>query len=172
MMTTLSKSPAPLDAAAILGRVTDFRRRMARSLALFPLVIGVMMLGYFVVAQGFSLRGLIASVVGAAIGTGVGYGVLTLMLRRRLAGLKAVATRSGDGLVAGLRAELDRRIRNERQAWWLLPILLAVFHLTFVGFAAPSLAYLIFEICYLAIPLPISIVRYRRLVRERALLGT
>lgn len=171
MMTALSQSPAPVDVDAILGRVTDFRRHMARSLTLFPLAVGVVMLAYFVAIEGFSLRGLIASLVGAAFGTGVGYGVLALILRRRLAGLRALEGRSGGELVAGWRAELDRRIRNERQAWWLLPLLLAIFHQRFVGFAAPPLPYLVFEICLLAIPLPISIVRYRRLVRERALLG-
>lgn len=172
MMTTLSQSPPPLDADAILGRVIDFRRRMTRSVALFPLAVGVVMLGYFVAVRGVSLRGVLASLMGAAVGTAVGYGVLTPMLRGRLAGLKALESRSGEALVAGLRAELDRRLRSERQAWWLLPLLLAVFHLNFVGWAAPSLPYLVFELCYLAIPLPFGIVRYRRLARERALLGT
>jgi hypothetical protein len=172
MMTTLSRSPAPLDAGAILDRVADYRRRMTRSLVAFSVVVGVVMLGYFVVVRGFSLRGLIASLVGAVVGASVGYGVLMLMFRRRLADLKALETQSGEALVVGLRAELDRRIRTERQNWWVLPIILVGFHLMFVGLAAPSLPYLIFEICYLAIPLPISITRYRRLVRERALLAT
>jgi len=171
MMTTLSRSPAPLDADAILGRVADFRRRTSRSLVLFPVFVGVVMLGYFVAVRGFSLRAVIASLVGVTIGALACYGFLTLVLRRRLVDLQALESRSGDALVAGFRAELDRRIRTERQAWWVLPLLLAILHLTFVGMTAPTLPYLVFEILYLAIPLPISIVRYRRLVRTRALLG-
>ena len=170
MMTTLAQSPAPLDANAILGRVAELRRSMARSLAVFPLLIGLVMLGYFIVERGFSLRGVIASLVGVAVGAAACYGFLTLMLRRRLAGLKALESRSGDALVAGLRSGLDRRIRTERQAWWVLPLVLVGLHLAQVGLAAPSLPFLVFEICYLAIPLPITIVRYRQLVRERALL--
>ncbi len=164
MMTTLSQSPAPLDADAILRRVTAFRRGMTRALILFPLAIGLATLGRFIVEGQFSLR---AGLLGVAVGTAVCYGFLALMLRRRLAGLKALESSSGDALVVGLRAELDRRIRIERQAWWLLPPILVGYHLV------ESASYLpyVFDMCFLAIALPISIVRYRRLVRERALLA-
>lgn len=171
MMTTLSRSPAPLDADTILARVTALRRQMARSLVLLPVFVGVVMFGYFIAERGFSLRAVIASLVGVAVGAVACYAFLRLVLRRRVADLQALESQSGDALVAGFRVELDRRIRTERQAWWVLPLLLVVLHLTFVGMTAPTLPYLVFEILYLAIPLPISIVRYRRLVRARAVLG-
>lgn len=171
MMSTLSRSPAPPDAAKILARITDLRRNIARSVALVPILVGIVMLGSFISMRGFSLRALIVSLVSVGVGGIVAYGFLALVMKRRMAELAALERTSGHTLVAGLRAELDRRIRNERQAWWFLPLLLVGFHLAFVGLAAPPLPYLVLDVCYLAIPLPISIVRYRRLVRERAVLG-
>ncbi len=172
MMTTLAHSPAPLDTDAFLDRIGQFRRQAARTMAVIPLLAGVITLCDLVSERGFTVRGVLISLVSAAVGAIAGYGVLALILRRRISGLKALERRSGDALVAGLRAELDHRIRTERQAWWLLPLLLAVFHLTNIGLTVPALPYLVLEIACLAIPLPITVVRYRRLVRERALLSS
>jgi hypothetical protein len=163
MTTTLSQSPAPLAADAILVRVSAFRRGMTRYLIVFPLAIGLATLVRFVIQGEFSLR---ASLLGTAVGTAVCYGYLRLVLQRRMADLKALERSSGDGLVAGFSAELDRRIRLERQAWWVLPPILVGYHLLETESVMPY----VFDVCFVAIVLPISIVRYRRLVRERALL--
>jgi hypothetical protein len=52
----------------------------------------------------------------------------------------------------------------------VLPIVLAAFHLKFVGWAWPSGGLLAFEVCFLVV-FPLSFLRYRRAKRERALLG-
>jgi hypothetical protein len=170
MMTTLARSPAPLDLDAILARVGHLRRDLTRSLVKVLLIVGVLMVSFFVGFHGFSPRGLLAGLVGAGVGGAVAYGVLRLIFRRRLAELQALESTSGTALIAGLRAELDRRIRTERQAWWLLPMILAAYHVSAFGFAAPNLPFLLIDICYPTVVLPTSIARYRRLVRERALL--
>ena len=69
-----------------------------------------------------------------------------------------------------MRTELDRRLRLEVQNRWVLPIVLAAFHLKFVGWAWPSGGLLAFEVCFLVV-FPLSFLRYRRAKRERALLG-
>jgi hypothetical protein len=168
MTTAISGSPAPLQLDAMLARVTDARRRLTRSLVAVPVVVGLVLLPYFVFVLGISVAG---SVIGLGVATLVVYGLFAVIHRRRVATLVALDRQSGDGLVHGLRVELDRQIRNDRQAWWVLPLLLVLFHLTNFGLAAPPVAVLVLEFCYLAVPLPLIAVRYRRLVRERALLG-
>lgn len=169
MMNTISISPPPVSLDAMRARIAHFRRQATRGVTIFPVVFGVLMM----IMERFILPShptWIASVVTAIVGAAVAWALLAFLTKRRIASLKALHTTSDDGLVAGFRAELDRRIRNEVQGWWVLPIVLAAFHWRFVGWALPSGPLLAFELCYLAL-FPLGIVRYRRVKRERALLG-
>jgi len=170
MTTTLAQSPPALDLGAIAAQVSHLRRRMVRGVITFSLAMGAAVLAYNLAAHGVSLRSVIVRVVGAVVGTAACYGVLALWQRRRIARLAALERMSGEALLTGWRAELERQMRTERQAWWLMPLLVVLFQATNVGWAWPSPLYLVFEIACLAIALPITIVRYRRLARERALL--
>lgn len=169
MMNTISISPSPLALDVMRARIAHFRRQARRGVTIFPVAFGALTL----IMQRFivpSHPSWIAAVVTAVAGAAIAWAILAFLTRRRLASLTELHTTSDDGLVAGLRAELDRRIRNEVQGWWVLPIVLAAFHWRFVGWALPSGPLLVFELCYLAL-FPLGIVRYRRAKRELALLG-
>lgn len=171
MSSTLSRSAAPLEIDAIFMRVAEARRGLARSVVLLPVTIAAVMFFYFAAERGFTPRGIGASLVGAVGGAAVGYAMMRVMMHRRLAELRTLEGRYGDTLLTGWRDELDRRIRTERQNWWVLPLVLFVFHAVFFGPTLPALPIVALEILYLAIPIPISVRRYQRLVRERDLLG-
>jgi len=169
MMNAVALGPPPIDVDTMRARVTLFRRRAIRWRTIGPLVFGVGLIvnHVFVIPLAGSL---VAAVMTAALATALACGFLAFRYRRYLADLKALEAKSGHELLAGLRAELDRRIRSERQGWWVLPIVLALYHWRFAGLNAPSPGMLVFELCYLAL-IPIGVVRYRRSVRERALLA-
>jgi hypothetical protein len=169
MMNTLSLSPPPLDLDAMRAHVTKFRRQASRTLMIWPVAFGAFFLVSLLLGPGRAT--VLGAVVGAAVGAGVSYAILALWTRRYIASLTALEAKSGNELVAGMRAELDRRVRTEREGWWVLPILLVLFHWRFVGWALPTQPYIVaFELCFLAL-FPLGIVRHRRAKRERALLG-
>jgi hypothetical protein len=174
MLNTIALSTPPLDLAAMRARIMRFRRQATRGLMIWPLAFGAAMficqLTFPAGARWAGAGSWKAAAFGSVIACALTTVVMALYIRRHVAGLTALQARSGDDLVAGVRAELDRRIRNERQGWWFLPIVLALFHWRFVGWALPSGALLVYELCF--VPLfPLGIVRYRRAKRERALLA-
>ena len=167
MMNTISLAPPVLDVDAMRAHVTKFRRQARRALTLWPVVFGAAMLLNRVVVDWPATW--TQAVISAVISTAIAYALMAHRTRRHIAELRALEAKSGDEMLAGLRAELDRRVRNERQGWWVLPIVLVAFHWQFVGWTWPSGALLMFELCYLAL-IPLGLVRYRRAKRERALL--
>jgi hypothetical protein len=169
MTNTISASPPPLDIAAMRARVSTFRRRANLWLVIWPVSVFTSLLLLTQVVVPGNTWGTHA-VPTAALATVFGWALFAFHTRRQLSRLTAIEVASGDGLVARFRAELDRRVRTERQGWWVLPIVLVGFHWRFVGWALPSGPLLVFELCYIAL-FPLGIVRYRRAKRERALLG-
>ncbi len=169
MMNTLTISPPPLDLEAMRVRVRRFRRQVTRGLLLWPLLFGVglMVLNRFVVGWPGSWS---REILSTALATAFAFALVAVQLRRHATRLTALEATGDAELLDGLRAELDRRIHNERQGWWVLPIVLVLFHWQFAGLAAPPVPILVYEVCLLAL-VPVGIVRYRRAKRERALLG-
>ena len=167
LMNTLSMSPPPLDLDAMRVRIDRLRRRTRRWMALGPA---------FFFAWGVFIQvvvhrvGADFAVISSLFGALLFYAVWAAWTRRYTAAIAALEAKSGDDLVVGLRAELDRRVRSERDGWWVLPIVLALYHWKFAGLAMPSLRILIVEIVLVSL-VPLAIVRYRRAKRERALLG-
>jgi len=166
MLTAFSAAPPLPTTDHILARIRDANRRLRRSMVLAMLAPAIAVLAWRLAIDSVTPRTVLAALAGAIAGYAVAWVVLAVMMRKHLANLTDVTDP-----IARWRRELDRRIRNERQAWWLLPVLLAVGHLSIIGWRAPSLGWLVVEILYLAIPLPLSAWRYRRAVRERAKLG-
>jgi hypothetical protein len=171
MLNTMALSPPVLDVDAMRTRVTNFRRQARRG----PLKASLLFAPLFFLlmeslAGWSSPRAAITNAMIAAFAGCLFYVFQIHFQRRQLANLTALEIKSGDDLAVGMRAELDRRVRNERQGWWVLPIVLVAFHWRFLGWELPSGLFLAFELCYLAL-IPLGVVRYRRAKRERALLG-
>lgn len=172
MLNTISSSPPVLDVDAMRARVANLRRQAGRAPLIASLVFApALFLLMQALAGWHSQRAIFANVLTAALAGCLFYVVQTRFQRRHLVDLTALEIKSGDDFAVGLRAELDRRIRTERQGWWVLPIVLVAFHWRFFGSGLPSGPVLAFELCYLAL-IPLGLVRYRRAKRERALLGT
>jgi hypothetical protein len=167
MMTTISASP-PAPALDAMHKLLEMRRNTTRARFVGPVLFGVMMLAInlFIDRTGTVLGAVISSLFSGALF----YAAWGWLTNRHLTKLGKINTSSRDELVVGVRAELDRQLRNERQTWWLLPALLVLFHWQFAGWARPSAAVLLVELLLIA-TVARSIVRYHRAKRERALLG-
>jgi len=172
MSATISTAPPLPSADELVARIAASTRQLRRARVALPVAISLVRVIWQLAGRDepWTPRAIAGVLVGAIAGCGVGFAVITWLLRRPLAELHALDTASPAGLLVGWRRELDRRVRIERQAWWLLPLLLVAFQLVAVGGRVPGGRELVFEALYavaMAIVIPISVHRYRRLVRER-----
>jgi hypothetical protein len=162
---SISTEPLP-GVETIVARAAATTRKLRRERIALPLFVS----GVLVALQLATLDRSVVAILGGAVGGYVaGYFIFGWLMRRPLAALHALGGASHDDVLASWRTELDRRIRNERHTWWLLPALLVPLHVL-----ADSTPYRVLEIAYaaaLVVVLPLSVRRYRQLVRERAELG-
>ena len=161
------------DVGAIASRAAGDARKLRRATIAIPLFVTAVLVALRLATVDVTPRALIGTLVGAAAGYAAGYIAFRWLLRRPIAELQGLDRAMPFDLIASWRRELDRRIRNERQAWWLGPTLLVAFHLIVAGIGVPPTPYLVFELACLAalaVILPVTVRRYRRLRRERELL--
>jgi hypothetical protein len=175
MTDAISNAPTMPDLGAILARVSDAKQKLLRVRTRVPIAVipTVLLLSLAEKAEnGVSVRHVFIALIAAAIGAlgsyALGGPIMKWTLGRRMAELQALEASTGEALVTGWRRELDRRIREWRKSWLLYPMLLAVFHLTSVGWRAPYGFYLAFEVISVVLWVWITVRGYRRDVRERA----
>ena len=169
MAMLTSVADAPFDRDAMRAKIDAIQTRAAR----WPF-LGAVLSGGLLLANRLwgnwpgPLRQTVIMVAVTTLGT---FALWTYFTRRYVRSLASLRTKSGQELVVGMRAELDRRMRREREGWWVIPILLVAYHAQFVGLAWTRWDWTLAMELLLLATIPIGIVRYRNAKRERALLG-
>ena len=167
MSNTLTMSPAPLDTDAMRAHVAKFRRWTQGSTKLVLAIVTCGSLGYSIVTRGLRTPD---ALFNAALILLVSI-VVAIAMRPRVWALKTLESKSGDDLLAGMRAELDHRLFIQRLSFVALPIFVVAFQLYFAGLSRPPLLFGVFEFVAIVVLMPLAAIRYRRWKRERAQLA-
>lgn len=158
---------APFDADSVRAQIKQTTEKSTLWVPLSTLFFGLTQ----VPLQLHSASGKVPqALVAAAIATALWYVGMRFITRRRGVQLSKLSMRTGDDLVVGWRAEMDRRVKQEAQGWYVFPILVVVIQAVFAGTSLPTPFVFAMELLMLAM-LPLTFIRHRRAKRERALLG-
>lgn len=165
--STLTLSPAPLGLEAMTAHIERERRRTMRGFVVGPLIF----------AAGLTLARLADSspTAGLFVGTAISAALFAAFVvyggRRRLAQLAALERATGGELVAGLRRDLTREIRQLRPARYVLPICVVATYADLLLWPRMPDFFELAVAAGMLVLVPYLVLRHRRLVRERDLLG-
>jgi hypothetical protein len=163
---SIATAPPPLSLDEIRARLAKIHRRMRRAPIMSAVATAAAMMMMQLYEHPGDLGGLVAAVIGVAIGTGLVLAAMAPRRRRELAEAAAVQTASDGSLLRSYRDRLDREITGNRNVLILAPIVAVLL----VLWKYPQWPWMVLA-AGAVVNIPVAVVAYRRRVRERALLS-